>query len=78
MRKFAEEVEQIEAIEGSPEMAVLRSLLEEIEQREPVDPIQAIEASLEKAVADERYEDAARIRDRLRMLKSQRASGPAD
>ena len=69
MRAFGEELEQLEAVENSPEMAVLRSLLEEIEQREPMDPIRAIEASLAQALADERYEDAARIRDRLRLLK---------
>jgi hypothetical protein len=69
MRAFGEEVEQLEAMEHSPEVAVLRSLLEEIEQREPVDPVRATEASLAQALADERYEDAARIRDRLRLLK---------
>lgn len=69
MRAFGEEVEQLEAIENSPEVAVLRSLLEEIQVREPVDPIRAIEANLAQAVADERYEDAARIRDQIRLLK---------
>jgi protein-arginine kinase activator protein McsA len=69
MRSFGEEVSQLEAIENSPEVAVLRSLLEEIDQREPLDPIRAIEASLAQALADERYEDAAKIRDQLRLLR---------
>jgi bifunctional DNase/RNase len=38
---------------------------------EPPDPLQQIKAQLEKAIAEERYEEAARLRDKLREL-----SGP--
>lgn len=69
MLAFGDKFDQSEAIEASGEVAVLRSLLDEIASRKPVDPIGAAKASLERAVAEERYEDAARLRDQLRVLR---------
>lgn len=36
------------------------------QKREPKDPAQQMEDDLQKAIADERYEDAARIRDEMK------------
>jgi len=51
---------------GSSEIAVLRALSKEVETHMPVDPLQKLHRELDAAVAEERYEDAADIRDRLR------------
>jgi len=37
----------------------------------PPDPLRQIKAQLEKAIAEERYEEAARLRDKLRELSGQ-------
>ena len=52
--------------DGSAEIAILAAMTREIESRIPVDPIQQLRRDLAKAVQEERYEDAAAIRDRLR------------
>jgi len=57
-----------EIMEDGGEATVLKLLLEEISLREPADAVTTLEAALAQAVADERYEEAARIRDKLRGL----------
>ncbi len=59
-----------EETEDSVEVQILETLLEEIAEREPVDPVRAVEIALDRAVAEERYEDAARYRDQLRIWKA--------
>ncbi|MFW6146673.1 MAG: UvrB/UvrC motif-containing protein [Planctomycetota bacterium] len=59
-----------EGEEESVEVQILETLLEEISEREPVDPVRAVETALDRAVAEERYEDAARYRDQLRIWKA--------
>ncbi len=39
----------------------------------PLTPLEILERDLEKAVADERYEDAARLRDEILQIKSSQA-----
>lgn len=50
------------------EYAILKALAKEIENRLPKDPLQQIRRELAKAIREERYEDAASLRDRLRHL----------
>lgn len=69
IRVYTSRAGQKSAVEASGEMAVLQALLEEIERREPIDPVRAIEASLARAVEEERYEDAAQLRDQLRVYR---------
>ncbi len=69
IRLFAEQFGQFEQFDSAGEVTVLNALLEEIERQEPRDPVQTLEASLEQAVEEERYEDAARLRDQLRILR---------
>ncbi len=66
---FAEWGGHCQEIETSAEVEVLGALLAEIDSREPVDPVSAVEAELARAIADERYEDAAEFRDQLRVLR---------
>ena len=71
IRDYAEWTGRADEIEGSPEVGVLQVLLEEIEHREPIDPVKAVESALNQAVAEERYEDAVKFRDQLRVMKDQ-------
>ncbi len=43
---------------------------EEAEEPESIDPVERLKVRLEKAVADERYEEAAKVRDELQRMKS--------
>ena len=62
-----EELRQLNAGDGI-------DLSKEIERRIPVDPIRKLKQQLARAVAAERYEEAAAIRDRLKQM-STRAQG---
>ena len=59
------------AYRSSAEVQALRALRKEIRRHLPVDPVRRLEKKLAKAVADERYEDAARLRDELDTLRGQ-------
>jgi len=73
VRKGIEELEEFyesfgseKLASGSGELAALRALGKEVEMQMPVDPLQKLHRQLDAAVAEERYEDAADIRDQLR------------
>ncbi|MHC4983191.1 MAG: UvrB/UvrC motif-containing protein, partial [Planctomycetota bacterium] len=55
-----------ELISRSGEIAVLGAFAKEIEGRIPVDPLKKLQKALNRAVRQERYEEAAKIRDKLR------------
>jgi hypothetical protein len=52
----------------STELAVLLALEKDIKKRIPLDPVKKVERQLATAVHEERYEEAARLRDQLRRL----------
>jgi hypothetical protein len=52
----------------SGEVHVLKALRKEIRRHLPADPIRQIRRKLNRAVAEERYEEAARLRDELESL----------
>ena len=58
--------------EPGGELAILQALAKEIEQRIPPDPVTKLRKELALAVREERYEDAAGLRDKLRSI----AGGP--
>ena len=49
---------------------MLKRLAREIRKKLPVNPIERLERKLDKAVRDERYEEAARLRDRITEMKA--------
>lgn len=55
----------------SDEVAILDALRSELVQRMPADPLDALEKDLSTALAEERYEEAAALRDRLAAMKRQ-------
>ena len=50
---------------SSSEVAALEALLKDIEAKVPADPVQQLQRQLADAVEQERYEDAARLRDAI-------------
>ena len=56
-----------------PEMTILNALAREIETRIGTNPLSELQSELDTAVVEERYEDAARLRDMLR--RSDETSG---
>ncbi|MCG8405595.1 MAG: UvrB/UvrC motif-containing protein [Phycisphaerales bacterium] len=71
------EVGYEEPLEESTEAGILRSLQQEIMARMPADPVQKLESELEKAVAEERYEDAIVLRQRIEAMRSKGAPSPS-
>jgi UvrB/uvrC motif len=79
IREFYERFGQEEAYASSNEVRVLKRLAREIHRKLPVDPIERLRRKLDRAVREERYEDAARLRDELdlRRAKTQNAESTA-
>ncbi len=63
-----------EALDESTEAGILMSLQREIRARMPADPIEKLEAELIRAVDEERYEDAAVLRERIEAMRARPAS----
>ncbi len=55
----------------SDEVAILQELRKEVSAHLPKDPVRMMERRLRRAVATERYEDAARLRDQIETLRSE-------
>ena len=68
---------QEEMISGSGEIAILEAMAKEIELRIPVHPVQKLREKLAEAVREERYEEAAVLRDQLRRATGEGPLGPA-
>ena len=71
IREFYNRFGQFEAADRSNEIRVLKRFGREIRKKMPVDPLEKLNSELNRAVKDERYEDAARLRDEI-----QRSHGP--
>lgn len=65
---------QDEMFDELTEVSILTSLKNEIEARLPLDPLQKLETELQKAVSEERYEDAAQLRTRMEAIRARHAS----
>ncbi len=76
IREFYDEFGQPEAFARSNEVRVLKRFAREIRKKLPVDPMQRLHRRLERAVKEERYEEAAKFamksrRGRVRLIQSQ-------
>lgn len=76
--RYYTSIGQEQAIENSPELAVLKALAEQVQSQMPVDPMVKLKEALAKAIAEEHYEEAAALRDRIRRFSEHRSqySGP--
>lgn len=73
IRRFLDEYEQLHNSENCSELVYLLRWREELASKEsgnslaePRDPLDRLQADLEQAVTEERFEDAARLRDTIR------------
>jgi hypothetical protein len=85
IRSFLAEYEQSHNAENCSELVYLLRWREEImakqggkSKREPVDPLARLQAELETAINEERFEDAARLRDTIRAHSKATPAGGAD
>jgi len=65
IRTFFKRMGQGKVFRHSGEAQVLRTLRREIRRHLPVDPIRDLRKQLRQAITEERYEEAARLRDEL-------------
>jgi len=65
MEGFFNRFGQEDLYDSSSEVAVLSALLKDIETKIPQDPLKRLKQELAEAVEEERYEDAARLRDAI-------------
>ncbi len=68
LKEFFATFNQPQAYFKSSEVRVLRKLRSRIKKGLPPDPIVELQKQLRQAVDEERYEEAARLRDRLRSI----------
>jgi len=73
IEEFYKKMEQEQAIASSAELAILKALVSEVRSKLPVDPVQRLKRALAKAVAEERYEEAAALRDQIRRASARKA-----
>ena len=65
IREFYEKFGQEELFEKSNEARVLKRFARDVQRKVPVDPVERLRRRLDRAVRDERYEDAAKLRDEI-------------
>lgn len=70
IREFLREYHQEDRESECMELNILVGLRRELEQERPTGPLERLEHQLELAVALEDYEEAARLRDQIRQLKT--------
>lgn len=66
IKAFYERFGQENLVEASPEITILQAMADDVKGMIPVDPIRRLQHRLDEAVRQERYEDAASLRDQLR------------
>lgn len=73
VRQLLADTGQEDLFDELTEVSILTSLRNEIATRLPRDPMERIEREIDNAVLEERYEDAARLRDRMADMRAKRA-----
>jgi hypothetical protein len=71
IREFFERYGQAEAYTQANEVKVLRRFARDIKRKLPVDPVRRLQKKLDRAVKEERYEEAAKLRDELAGMKGE-------
>jgi len=69
IRQFFIRFKQPEAFKQSNEVQILQRFAREIRQHLPPDPLRQLKRELQKALKDERYEEAAKLRDEIEKLE---------
>src|SRR5439155_27022260 len=66
IKEFFARFDQEEAFSRSNEVKILKKFARDIRKKLPIDPIEKLKSQLQKALAREHYEDAARLRDEIK------------
>jgi len=74
IKEFFQRFDHPDMADESTELVMLRALAGEIESGIPRDPTQELRDALARAVSDERYEEAADLRDRIARTTDDRPS----
>ena len=65
MREFFARFGQEEVFNQAGEVKILKRFAREIRRKLPVDPMQRLQGKLDRAIKEERYEEAAKLRDEI-------------
>ncbi len=65
LKEFFARFGQEEVYARSNEVRILKRFARDIKRKLPIDPLQEMQKQLTKAIKDERYEEAARLRDEI-------------
>jgi hypothetical protein len=76
IKEFFTKFGQEEAYAHSNEVKVLKRFAKEIRRKLPVSPVVKLQRKLERAVKGEKYEEAARLRDKIVALQNRSGGGP--
>ena len=68
IREFYEMIGEPEGFDTCNEVGILKTLRNKISKDMPTPPIVRLQRRLDRAVREERYEDAAELRDRIRRI----------
>lgn len=71
IREFFARFGQEDVYNESNEVKVLKRFARDIRKKLPVDPLEKLQRQLDRAVEEERYEDAARLRDEINAIRVQ-------
>jgi len=71
IRAFLTEYDQTDNLAECMELAFLLRWRKEVEHDRPVGPVESIEKQLQRVIAREDYEEAARLRDQIRRLSGE-------
>jgi hypothetical protein len=71
IRGFLRDYEQADDEESCQELGLLRAWRQQVESDRPIGPVERLEQQLELAVALEKFEEAARLRDQIRKLRGE-------
>jgi hypothetical protein len=75
IRKFFHSMGREEGYADSNEVRILKRLARDIRKRLPVNPVEALQRKLDRAVKNENYEEAAKLRDKLAHLQQSGSAG---
>jgi len=75
IRKFFQSMGREEGYAESNEVRVLKRLARDIRKRLPVNPLELLKRKLERAVKNENYEEAAKLRDKLAHFEQPGSAG---
>lgn len=71
IKQFFVRFGQRKAYAHANEVRLLKRFARQIKRHLPIDPLEKLQGELDRAVRDERYEEAARLRDQIERLRPQ-------